>query len=129
MVKEFKEFIMRGNVLDLAVAVVIGAAFTAIVNSLVADIITPIIGAVLGGVDFAGQAITVGNAVIGYGNFIQAIINFLLVALVLFLIVRSINAMQARRAKEAEVAEPPAPSAEEVLLAEIRDLLRDQRRV
>lgn len=129
MIKEFKEFIMRGNVLDLAVAVVIGAAFTAIVNSLVEDIITPIIGALSGGVDFSGLAITVGEAAIGYGNFIQAIINFLLVALVLFLIVRSINAMQARRAKQAEVAEPPAPSAEEVLLTEIRDLLRDQRRV
>jgi large conductance mechanosensitive channel len=127
MIKEFKEFIMRGNVIDLAVAVVIGAAFTAIINSLVADIITPILGVLMGGVDFAGLSVTVGDAVIGYGNFIQAIINFLLVALVLFLIVRSINAMQARRAREAEAAEPPAPSAEEVLLAEIRDLLRTQR--
>jgi large conductance mechanosensitive channel len=128
MVQEFKEFIMRGNVLDLAVAVVIGAAFTAIVNSLVADIITPILGVIMGGVNFAGLSVTVGDAVIGYGNFIQAIINFLLVALVLFFIVRSINAMQRRGAKQAEVATPPAPTAEEVLLAEIRDLLRAQRR-
>jgi large conductance mechanosensitive channel len=127
MIQEFKEFIMRGNVLDLAVAVVIGAAFTAIVNSLVADIITPILGVLMGGVNFAGMSATVGDAVIGYGNFIQAIINFLLVALVLFLIVRSINAMQRRRAQQAEVAEPPAPTAEEVLLTEIRDLLRAQR--
>jgi len=128
MIQEFKEFIMRGNVLDLAVAVVIGAAFSAIVGSLVADIITPIIGVLMGGINFAGLTINVGEAAIGYGNFIQAIINFLIVALVLFLIVRGINEMQERRAKQAEVAPPPAPSAEEVLLAEIRDLLRAQRR-
>ena len=78
MIKEFREFIMRGNVMDLAVAVIIGGAFTAIVNSLVNDIIMPIIGIILGGVDFTSLAITVGSAVITYGNFIQAIINFLL---------------------------------------------------
>ncbi len=126
MIKEFREFIMRGNVIDLAVAVIIGTAFTAIVNSLVNDIIMPIIGAILGGVDFTGLAIQVGDASITYGNFIQAIINFLLIALVLFLIIRAINRMS--RKKEAPPAAPPAPTAEEVLLREIRDLLREQRR-
>jgi large conductance mechanosensitive channel len=125
MIKEFKEFIMRGNVIDLAVAVIIGAAFTAIVNSLVNDIIMPIIGVLLGGVDFTSLAVTVGEATITYGNFIQAIINFLLVALVLFLLIRAINRMS--RKKEEAPAAPPEPTTEERLLAEIRDLLRERR--
>lgn len=125
MIKEFREFIMRGNVIDLAVAVIIGTAFTAIVNSLVNDIIMPIIGAILGGVDFTSLAITVGDAAITYGNFIQAIINFLLIALVLFLIIRAINRMSRKPAPAP--AAPPAPTAEELLLREIRDLLRDRR--
>lgn len=125
MIKEFREFIMRGNVIDLAVAVIIGAAFTAIVNSLVNDIIMPVIGAILGGIDFTSLAIQVGNASITYGNFIQAIINFLLIALVLFLIIRSINRVS--RKKEAPPAAPPEPTTEEVLLREIRDLLRERR--
>ncbi len=125
MIKEFREFILRGNVIDLAVAVIIGAAFTAIVTSLVNDIIMPIIGAILGGVDFASLAITVGDANITYGNFIQAIINFLLIAVVLFLIIRSINRMN--RQPAAAPAAPPAPTNEELLLREIRDLLRDRR--
>lgn len=126
MLKEFRDFINRGNVIDLAVAVILGAAFTAIVNSLVNDIIMPVIGALLGGVDFTALAIQVGDAGITYGNFIQAIINFLLIALVLFLIIRSINRMN--RKKEAAPAAPPEPTAEEMLLREIRDLLREQRR-
>ena len=125
MIKEFREFIMRGNVIDLAVAVIIGTAFTAIVNSLVNDIIMPIIGAILGGVDFTSLAITIGDAAITYGNFIQAIINFLLIAVVLFLIIRSINRMN--RQPAAAPAAPPAPTNEELLLREIRDLLRDRR--
>lgn len=125
MWKEFRDFINRGNVIDLAVAVILGAAFTAIVNSLVNDIIMPIIGALLGGVDFTSLAIQVGDASIMYGNFIQAIINFLLIALVLFLIIRSMNRMN--RKKEEPPAAPPEPTAEEVLLREIRDLLRAQR--
>jgi large conductance mechanosensitive channel len=124
MIKEFREFIMRGNVLDLAVAVIIGTAFTAIVNSLVNDIIMPIIGVILGGVDFTSLAITVGDAAITYGNFIQAIVNFLLIALVLFLIIRAINRMSRKR--EEPPPPPPVPSAEEVLLREIRDLLRER---
>lgn len=122
MFKEFKEFISRGNVLDLAVAVIIGAAFTAIVTSLVDDLIMPVIGAIVGGIDFSGLAIKVGDATIAYGNFIQAIINFLLIALVLFLFVRAVN----RMIKQKEAA-PAEPSAEEKLLTEIRDLLRERR--
>ena len=125
MIKEFKEFIMRGNVMDLAVAVIIGAAFTAIVNSLVNDIIMPIIGAIIGGVDFTTLAITVGNATIAYGNFIQAVISFLLIALVLFLLIRAINKMS--RKKEVAPPPPPGPTTEEKLLTEIRDLLRERR--
>ena len=126
MWKEFRDFINRGNVIDLAVAVILGAAFTAIVNSLVADIIMPMIGVLLGGIDFTTLAITVGDANITYGNFIQAIINFLLIALVVFLIVRSLNRM--KRQKVEAPAPPPAPTVEEKLLTEIRDLLREQRR-
>jgi large conductance mechanosensitive channel len=125
MWKEFREFINRGNVIDLAVAVILGGAFTAIVNSLVNDIIMPVIGVLLGGVDFSALAITVGEASITYGNFIQAIINFLLIALVLFLIIRSMNRMNR---KKVEAPVPPEPTVEEKLLTEIRDLLREQRR-
>lgn len=123
MLKEFRDFITRGNVMDLAVAVILGTAFTAIVNSLVNDIIMPIIGIILGGVDFTALAITVGDANITYGNFIQAIINFLLIAFVVFLIVRSLNRMMPKKA-----AAPAGPTNEEVLLTEIRDLLRAQNR-
>jgi large conductance mechanosensitive channel len=122
MLKEFRDFIQRGNVIDLAVAVVMGAAFTAIVNSLVADIITPIIGILMGGVDFTTLAITVGDANITYGNFIQAIFNFLIIAWVIFLLVKAINRATPKKA-EAPAA-PPEPSAEEKLLTEIRDLLK-----
>jgi large conductance mechanosensitive channel len=130
MWQEFKEFISRGNVIDLAIAVVIGAAFTAIVNSLVNDIITPLIGVLLGGLDFSSLAFQVGEATIAYGNFIQAIINFLLVALVLFLIIKGMNEAQrvTGLTKKEEVIAPAEPTAEEKLLTEIRDLLREQQR-
>lgn len=91
MLKEFKKFISRSNVLDMAVGIIMGSAFTAIVTSLVNDILTPLIGLIIGGLDFGGLAITIGNASIAYGSFIQAVINFLLVALSLFLIVKAIN--------------------------------------
>ena len=126
MLKEFREFISRGNVIDLAVAVVIGAAFTGIVNSLVNDIITPIMGILMGGVDFSSLAIQVGEAVIAYGKFIQAIINFVIIAIVVFLLVRTINQIK-RRFEQEKVEQPPAapePTAEERLLMEIRDLLK-----
>ena len=126
MLKEFKAFLMRGNVVDLAVAVVIGAAFTAIVNSLVNDIIMPIIGVIIGGLDFTSLGITVGDSVIAYVNFLQAVINFVLIGLVLFFIVKGMNKMAPK--KEAAPPPPPGPTNEEKLLGEIRDLLRKQAR-
>ncbi len=120
MFKEFRDFINRGNVVDLAVAVIIGGAFGAIVKSIVDDLLMPLIGIILGGVDFKSLALTVGNATLTYGNLIQAIINFLAIAFVLFLIVRQINKLK----KPAPPAAPAGPSAEEKLLTEIRDLLK-----
>ena len=125
MLKEFREFALRGNVLDLAIGFVMGAAFTAIVNSVVNDIIMPLIGVILGGLDFTALAITFGEAQITYGNFIQAIINFLIIAFVLFLIVRSLNRFMEKA--EEEPAAPPEPSNEEKLLTEIRDLLKEKQ--
>jgi large conductance mechanosensitive channel len=125
MLKEFRDFAMRGNVIDLAVAFVIGVAFVAIVTSLVNDIIMPLVGLILGGLDFSGLSITVGAAAIAYGKFIQAIVNFVIVAFVLFLMVRGINRLNKK--KEAAPPPPPEPSAEEKLLTEIRDLLKQQK--
>ncbi len=122
MLKEFKEFLTRGNVIDLAIAVIIGGAFGAIVASLIDDIIMPLIGLLLGGIDFAALSIQAGDAVITYGNFIQAIVNFVVIAAVVFLVMRSYNKLKREEAAE----EPPGPSAEVVLLAEIRDLLKEQ---
>jgi large conductance mechanosensitive channel len=124
MLKEFRDFALRGSVFDLAIAVVIGAAFTAIVNSLVNDIIMPLIGVLLGGLDFTTLTVTFGSAAIAYGKFIQAIINFVIVAFVLFLLVRSVNRLQKK--KEEAPPAPPEPSAEEKLLVEIRDLLKQK---
>lgn len=122
MLREFREFISKGNVIDLAVAVVIGGAFGAIVNSLVNDLIMPITGIILGGIDLSGLAVKVGQATLTYGNFIQAVVNFLLIAFALFLVVRSYA-----RFRQVE-APPPAEPPEEVrLLAEIRDLLEQRR--
>ena len=124
MVKEFKEFISKGNVMDMAVGIIIGGAFTAIVNSLVESILMPVIGVLSGGLSVADMSVTVGNAVIGYGAFLQAIIDFLLVALVLFSIIKALN-----KAKAAVIKEEPAEEAPEevpadiALLTEIRDLL------
>ncbi|MCA9997880.1 MAG: large-conductance mechanosensitive channel protein MscL [Anaerolineales bacterium] len=126
MLKEFGDFLKRGNVMDLAVAVIIGGAFGAIVTSLVNDIIMPIIGLILGGIDFTSLVIQVGDASVMYGNFIQAVVNFLVIAFVIFMLVRTINNMQKKEA--AAPPPPPAPSAEEKLLTEIRDLLKRQAR-
>ena len=109
MLKEFRDFVMRGNVLDLAIAVILGAAFGAIITSLVNDILMPLIGIVLGGVDFTTLTYQVGNAVVSYGKFIQAIINFLVIAFVLFLIIRSINRFKKKEAAPA----PAAPTTKE----------------
>lgn len=121
-IKEFKEFISRGNVIDLAVAVVIGGAFTKIVNSLVDDIIMPIIGVIIGGINFEHLMITVGTAEIKYGMFIQAVVNFLLIAFVIFSIIKAINTFNKK--KEDAPEEPAKPSEDIVLLTEIRDLLK-----
>lgn len=113
MFNEFKTFIARGNVLDLAVGVVIGAAFTAIVTSLVDDLINPLIGLIVGGVDFSGLSVGIGDAQFMYGNFITAIIKFLIVAWVVFLIVKGVNRMMPK--KEEAPAAPAGPSDNDLL--------------
>ena len=123
MMKEFKAFAMRGNVVDLAVAVIVGGAFGKIVASLVADVVMPIVGLLLGGVNFSGLSITVGDAVIKYGAFIQAIVDFLIIAWVIFLALKALS-----KVKKAEPPAAPAPPPpQEVLLTEIRDLLKKGR--
>lgn len=124
MLKEFREFILRGNVLDLAVAVIMGAAFGAIIDSLVKDVIMNIIAGIGGAPDFSSVAIPFLKSQLGIGKLINAIIGFLVVAAALFFIViKPVNTLMARMKKE-EAAAPPAPSAEEKLLGEIRDLLK-----
>ena len=121
MLKEFRDFISKGNVLDLAVAVIIGGAFGAIVSSFVDDILMPLVGVLIGGIDFTGLTIDVGDAHVLYGNFIQAIINFLVIAAAMFIVVRSYNQLQEQDAAKEALVEP----GEEVkLLTEIRDLLK-----
>lgn len=127
MLDEFKKFMLRGNVIDLAVAVMIGAAFGAIVTSLTKDIITPLLGILLGGLNFSGLSLTVGKAAVAYGNFVQAVINFLITGIALFVIVKAANRLAKRKKPEpAPPAAPPKPSPEVVLLTEIRDLLRKE---
>lgn len=124
--EEFKEFAFRGNVLDLAVGVVIGSAFTAIVTSLVENIITPLIGIVIGGVDFSNLSYQFGSATIAYGAFIQAVINFILIALVVFTFIKLINtALNRFKTQEATEEEEEIPVTE-AYLKEIRDLLAEQ---
>ena len=129
MIKEFKEFISKGNVMDMAVGIIIGGAFTAIVTALVNSILMPIIGAISGGKSVEDMSIMVGNAAIGYGAFIQAIIDFLLIAWVLFMIIKAINKAKAVAEKEKEEApaEPEPTPADIELLTEIRDLLKEKK--
>ncbi|MBL8839337.1 MAG: large conductance mechanosensitive channel protein MscL [Alphaproteobacteria bacterium] len=141
MRQEFIKFIARGNVIDLAVGIIIGAAFTAIVNSLVNDIIMPPIGVILGGVDFSNIFVTLssggpyaslaaaqqaGAATLNIGVFINAVIKFLIVAFAVFILVKQVNALQARLVGEKAKAPPPPPPKQEVLLEEIRDLLKNR---
>jgi large conductance mechanosensitive channel len=129
IVKEFKEFAMRGNVMDMAVGIIIGGAFGKIVSSFVADVIMPPIGLALGGVDFSSLAITLKQAteatpavLLNYGKFINTVIDFLIIAFAIFMMVKAMNSM---KKKEVEVpAAPPVPPADIVLLTEIRDLLK-----
>jgi large conductance mechanosensitive channel len=132
MMKEFKEFAVKGNVIDMAVGIVIGAAFGKIVSSFVGDVIMPPIGAFLGGVDFSNLALTVKEAsgdmaavVISYGKFIQTLIDFTIIAFAIFMVIKGINSLK-RKEEEAPKA-PPEPSAQEVLLTEIRDLLKEPK--
>ena len=125
--KEFREFISRGNVMDMAVGIIIGGAFTAIVTALVDSILMPIIGAISGGHSVEDMAWKIGNASIGYGAFIQAVINFLLVAWVLFLIIKALNKAKSMITKPEEEAEEEAVPEDIVLLTEIRDLLKEKK--
>ena len=141
MLKEFKEFAMRGNVLDMAVGIIIGAAFGTIVNSLVTDVIMPPVGLALGGVDFTNMFVTLregakaagpyaslaaakdaGAVTLNYGMFVNSIVSFLIVAFAIFMIVKGANSLKQQQAEAP--AEPPAPTADQKLLAEIRDLLK-----
>ena len=124
---EFKAFISKGDVMSMAVGIIIGGAFTAIVNSLVNDVITPLLGIIIGGIDFTGIVIKFGEAQILVGNFIQAIITFLLTAFALFLILKAFNSFKKKEEeKPAAPTEPPAPPADVQLLTEIRDLLKNK---
>lgn len=125
IMKEFREFAMRGNVLELAIAVVLGAAFGKIVTALVENIIMPIVGIVLGGVNFSALAVTVGNAEVTYGIFIQAVIDFIIVAFAIFLFVKLINRF--KRKEEAKEEAAPVVDPQTELLTEIRDLLKKER--
>ena len=131
MLKEFKEFAMRGNVVDMAVGIVIGAAFGKIVSSFVKDVLMPPIGIFLGGVDFTDLAITLKEAVgktpavtLNYGRFIQSVVDFIIIAFAIFLVVKAMNSFQ--RKKKEEPKAPPKPSKQEVLLTEIRDILKQK---
>ena len=121
---EFKAFAMRGNVMDMAVGVIIGGAFGKIVSSMVDDILMPIIGVLTGGIDFKELAITIGAANIKYGMFIQNVIDFLIIAFCIFMLIKGINVLS--RKKEEAPATPAEPGNEEKLLMEIRDLLKEQ---
>ncbi|MEX2595146.1 MAG: large-conductance mechanosensitive channel protein MscL [Anditalea sp.] len=137
IIKEFKKFAIRGNVVDLAVAVIIGGAFGAIVSSFVNDIIMPPLGLLLGGVDFTDlkwvlrdaytdpDGTELGAVSINYGTFIQFVIDFLIIAAVVFFAIRALNSM--KRKEEAKPTPPPVPTKEEALLSEIRDILKDQQ--
>ncbi len=131
MMNEFKEFAVKGNVIDMAVGIIIGAAFGKIVSSFVADVIMPPIGLLVGGIDFTNLAITLKEAsgdipavVIGYGKFIQTAVDFTIIAFAIFIAIKGINSLK-RKEEEAPQA-PPEPPAQEVLLAEIRDLLKNR---
>lgn len=132
ILQEFKTFAIKGNVVDIAVGIIVGVAFGNIVSSFVADVIMPPIGVILGGVDFTDLVITLKAAteempavVISYGKFIQTVIDFIIIAFAIFIAVKGINRLM--RKKEAVAEEPPAPSAEQLLLTEIRDLLKQRQ--
>jgi large conductance mechanosensitive channel len=122
--KEFKDFALRGNVIDLSIGVVIGGAFNKFVSSLVADVIMPLVGVLTGGINFSDKDIHIGHSDLTYGKFIQTLIVFLITAFALFVLIKGINAMKKKQASAPVV--PAGPSKEEILLTEIRDLLKKQ---
>jgi large conductance mechanosensitive channel len=124
VIKEFKEFAVKGNVIDLAVGVIIGGAFGKIVSSLVEDIVMPLVGTLMGGLNFAGLTIRIGEATLKYGKFLQTCVDFLIIAWAIFMAVKVIN-----RLKRTEPAAPPPPPRQEILLEEIRDLLKKREGV
>lgn len=128
IISEFKEFIARGNVVDLAVGVIVGSAFGKIVTSLVNDILMPIIGVILGGIDFTNLTIKFNDAIIYYGNFIQNVIDFLIVAFCIFMFVKIMNTLTHRNKKKEEKEEVPVKSEDIILLEEIRDLLKKRKK-
>ena len=122
IVREFREFAVKGNVVDLAVGVIIGAAFGKIVASVVGDVVMPLVGVLIGGFDFKGLAVQIGDAKIQYGNFLQNVVDFIIIAWAIFLAVKVINRL--KRSEEDKPAAPPTPPRQEQLLEEIRDLLK-----
>ncbi|WP_114496428.1 large conductance mechanosensitive channel protein MscL [Fontibacillus phaseoli] len=127
MWKEFRAFALKGNILDLAIGVIIGAAFGKIVASLVSDIIMPLVGLLLGGIDLSGLTYTIGDAPLKYGLFLQTVVDFLIVSFSIFLFIKAISRF--KRKEETKPEKAPTPSNEEVLLAEIRDLLKQNVRL
>jgi large conductance mechanosensitive channel len=132
IMKEFKEFAVRGNVIDMAVGIVIGAAFGKIVSSFVADVIMPPIGVLVGGIDFSNLAFTIKAAegdipavVISYGKFVQTAVDFTIIAFAIFIVIKGINALKKKEEEKPEA--PPEPSTQELLLMEIRDLLKNKK--
>jgi large conductance mechanosensitive channel len=123
MIKEFREFAIKGNVVDLAVGVIIGAAFGKIVASVVEDVVMPLLGTLLGGLNFAGLSVQIGEATIKYGKFLQTCLDFIIIAWAIFLFIKLINRL---KRQEPEAAAPKMPPREEMLLEEIRDLLKNR---
>jgi large conductance mechanosensitive channel len=135
MLKEFRDFAIKGNLIDMAIGIIIGAAFGKVVASLVADVIMPPIGLLIGGVNFTDLTVVLKEAVgdnpavtLNYGNFIQILIDFLIVAMAIFIVIKGINALKRKEEKEPEPEPEPEPTKEEILLTEIRDLLKEGRK-
>ena len=133
ILKEFKEFAVKGSVVDMAVGIIIGVAFGKIVSSVVSDVIMPPVGLIIGGIEFSKLSLILKGApgdpaavVIAYGKFIQTVVDFTIVAFVIFMLVKAINTLK-RKEEKAAIPPPPAPSKEEALLAEIRDILKEKR--
>ncbi len=127
-ISEFKEFISKGNVIDMAVGVIIGGAFGKIVTSLVNDVIMPLVGIIIGGHDFSGLVLKVGSATINYGTFIQNVVDFLIVAFCIFVFIKAINKFKKKADKKEEKVEEVKKSDEVILLEEIRDLLKNEKK-